>query len=103
MCTILLVVPLSFSLLFAVSTPTSTSKSPAKKNKLLLPRPLLYILPTLLYLFLFYHIPLPVALQSSNRDTDAMTAALARLVVVGTVEPANPYVHPLLHLLPTPH
>jgi hypothetical protein len=87
MCTILLVVPLSFSLLFAVGTPTlaPTSKSPAKKNKLLLPRLLLYILPTLLYLFLFSHIPLPVALQSPNTDTDAMTAALARLIVVGTI------------------
>ena len=85
MCTILLLAPISSSLLFAVgNNPMVTSKFPTKSKKHLLPR-LLYLLPTFLYLFLFSHIPLPPALQSHNTSPDMMTAALARLIVVGTI------------------
>ncbi|KAH7924192.1 hypothetical protein BV22DRAFT_1196119 [Leucogyrophana mollusca] len=76
LATILLFIPASFSLILTHrpdTAGTSHSRTP-------LIRIILTILPVLLYIFVLSYIPLPAALTSYN----PLTAATARLVVLGT-------------------
>ncbi|KAF8154275.1 Abscisic acid G-protein coupled receptor-domain-containing protein [Crassisporium funariophilum] len=74
MTAILVVIPLSVSLLLAIGT-SSTRRS------LLGARAIFSLIPVVLYLFALSYIPLPIALASS----DTTTAALSRLIVLGTI------------------
>jgi hypothetical protein len=67
MSTILLVAPLSFSLLFAVGSTSTPNSLPYRK--LFPPRLLFHHLLTLLFLFLFSHIPFPPTLHSTDMNT----------------------------------
>ncbi|KIK02881.1 hypothetical protein K443DRAFT_96034 [Laccaria amethystina LaAM-08-1] len=79
MATILVIIPLSVSLLLALGAGGGDSRSCFKS--LLGPRVVFSLVPVVLYLFALSYIPLPEALSSS----DIMTAALSRLIVLGTI------------------
>ncbi|KJA24873.1 hypothetical protein HYPSUDRAFT_135640, partial [Hypholoma sublateritium FD-334 SS-4] len=76
MSAILVVIPLSFSLFLAIGTRSSSSS-----RALLGPRIFLSLIPVALYLLALSYIPIPPSLKSS----DATTAVLSRLIVLGTI------------------
>ncbi|KAF5329522.1 hypothetical protein D9619_009069 [Psilocybe cf. subviscida] len=77
MSAILVVTPLSLSLLLAIRTSGETISF----KPLFGPRAFLSLIPVALYLFALSYIPLPASLDPS----DLTTAALSRLIVLGTI------------------
>ncbi|KAF9472678.1 G protein-coupled receptor 89 [Pholiota conissans] len=73
MSAVLVVIPLSVSLLLATNSSASRS--------FLGPRIFFSLIPVALYLFAFSYIPIPPSLAPS----DTITAALSRLIVLGTI------------------
>ncbi|KII90101.1 hypothetical protein PLICRDRAFT_174887 [Plicaturopsis crispa FD-325 SS-3] len=78
LATILVFIPLSLSLILTLG---SSSGPGQKRQRPILVRLLLYLSPVAVYFFMLSYIPLPSALSYP----DVMTAALTRLIVLGTI------------------